>query len=378
MNETAKSGGKEFSFVNNARFVSMIAVVAVHCTWGGNYLAHSGTFFLLQGLKFATIAFFICAGFLLGNKIVTDRPFSYFENRVKNVALPWSIWTGAFILLLVAKAFLMREAVTTTTWTDAALSVVFDTSYWFVPNLLLGLAILLTFRKWLFSPVLGACLGAVSLFYAANIYLDVMPTGHPSAVVGFIFYIWLGVNFFRQKDAVVAYLARVPWSVIFLTVLLTYALAMWETNYIKALGGLDPLNSVKISNQIFSLAVFAMLVKSNWRMVPSAMKVREVTFGIYLIHPWMILFVNILVGAVYYRLWVAPAGEANTLLMLRAASASSDWLFAYPVTLVPVYLLSWALTVLLIRLGLGFTVGQTSAMRSRLRTVESKATEVRA
>jgi len=89
-------GHSNYLFVNNVRFMSMLAIVWVHAEtlWGTSSqpTAHYLQLSLLQFLKFGTIGFFLISGFLMGEGVTRSSPATYFRRRVKAILLPWAFW----------------------------------------------------------------------------------------------------------------------------------------------------------------------------------------------------------------------------------------------------------------------------------------------
>src|SRR5215472_13798791 len=74
------------------------------------------------------------------------------------------------------------------------------------------------------------------------------------------------------------------WSIIGFLVLSGFA-ALQESLILIAAGARDPMDTLRISNQVFSVAVVVAIVKIHGSISPRFLHVRNSTFGIYLIHP---------------------------------------------------------------------------------------------
>jgi surface polysaccharide O-acyltransferase-like enzyme len=70
---------------------------------------------------------------------------------------------------------------------------------------------------------------------------------------------------------------------------LTGLAALQESLMLAATGDPMPLNALRISNQIYSVAVVLVLLKLRKPVWPRDVNVRATTFGIYLTHPLIIL-----------------------------------------------------------------------------------------
>ena len=79
--------------VDNVRFWSMLAVIAVHSlvAWdipSTETSTQNLQLALLQVMKFGTIGFYFISGFLLGHRLDDDAPRAYYQRRLKKVGAP--------------------------------------------------------------------------------------------------------------------------------------------------------------------------------------------------------------------------------------------------------------------------------------------------
>jgi membrane-bound acyltransferase YfiQ involved in biofilm formation len=172
------------------------------------------------------------------------------------------------------------------------------TAFWFVPNLLFALALLLLFRRLLHDARMGFVFLLASLFYGVNIYGEWIPVAHTQAIFGFVFYLWLGAWCAWHFPALEKRLARLSASVMLGLILLALVLALAESKLLYALGSIDPLNTLRISNQLYSVVVVLGILKVKRALWPRFVDVRKHTFGLYLTHTAGIA----LLGAAFRRL----------------------------------------------------------------------------
>jgi membrane-bound acyltransferase YfiQ involved in biofilm formation len=334
-----------YLFVDNLRFWSMLSIVAMHGTNMDDRLAKLPGIIsqlIVTPFKFGTIAFFFASGFLLGGRIETSKPLEYLGRRLRRVFIPWTVWITLLTVLLTAVDVAHRGA-------DAAFSMellrVFGrrflfcltgTAFWFVPNLLIATSVLLLFRRHLDSPFLGLALLGVNLFYVVNIYACWLPAVHTEAVFGFVFYLWFGSYASRHYNSMRGWLQRTPMSALFALAVLTGALAFAESRLLEHLGSIDPSNTLRLSNQAFSMAVIFMVMKFRKAMWPRFVDVQRHTFGIYLSH-------TLLLGGILALIrWNLPV---NVLAGLNK-NVTADLTLRLVVT-VFTYLLSLAVTAAL-------------------------------
>jgi len=293
MRTAEQVGEPGYVFVDNVRFWSMLSIVALHCAGGLDVQKQHALvtkMVLVTPFKFGTIGFFLISGFLMGNGLRTGQPGRYMNKRLKKIFVPWMRWFAlTFLYMLIMnhvhtdpgfkldhkelvelKKLLQRD--------------MFQTPFWFVPNLLVGMYVLVMFRKHLDDVRLGAALLAINLFYVANIYGRWLPSGHQEAVLGFVFYLWLGGYAAQHYDRLRAWLARVPMTALVTMAVVAAGCAFGESLWMHRLGRAVIDNTLRLSNQVFSVLVVLALVKLKRPVWPRFVDVRRETFGLYLSH----------------------------------------------------------------------------------------------
>ncbi|RZK65409.1 MAG: hypothetical protein EOO92_26390, partial [Pedobacter sp.] len=153
---------KNFDFVDTIRCLSMMGIVFEHTEVFGapNYASFYTSFAqasLMQFCKFVTIAFFLIAGFLINHKFVEYTAGQYLKNRFKSTIGPWAFWVNMFIVLELLGLFYFCFVLYNGERTmpvpfleylgERYYHVLFETSFWFIPNFLICIAILLLFKR---------------------------------------------------------------------------------------------------------------------------------------------------------------------------------------------------------------------------------------
>ncbi len=285
----------EYLFVSNVRFLAMAGIVWVHTEYmWGSATPLSGAAYLqvvmLQMMKFGTIGFFLISGFLLGAGMQSARPYTYFQRRVKAVLVPWAFWGFVWFVIALSN-HLMNEM--SRRGLEASLNevvreyleFVFTKSiYWFVPNFILCIAIVLGLYRRVPDLLQGAVFLAFSLFHGANVYLHIIPASHTSALLGFVFYIWLGSFAYKHRDRFTDWLDKTSWLSLISYTCVAAVLAMVESHVLMSRPG-DASNTLRVSNQAYSVLVILLIVKCKGALYPRWLKVRSETFGIFLLHP---------------------------------------------------------------------------------------------
>jgi surface polysaccharide O-acyltransferase-like enzyme len=293
---TVRSGGsnKNYFFVNTIRFWSMVAIVGLHSTAPGDFASpHSRWLLPLFQcvIKFGTIGFFLISGFLLGTRFDECRPMDYLGRRVRKVLLPWLAWTTALAAHGVWH-FWRRGEAGTPLLGHLLFETILHSAYWFVPNLMVGLCILLVLRRFIYDIRLGITLLLVNLVYVVNLYGHWFTSEHTTALFGFVIYLWLGAFAAHHYTALESWLAAKSLWLFSTLVLVTFCLTLLEVSIRHRLHDSTAVNTLGIGIQTYSVAVALLLMKLQKRTWPSWIDVRRQTFGIYLIHPLLLIVVR--------------------------------------------------------------------------------------
>ena len=288
-------------FVDSVRFWSMIAIVAQHGTGAFNLVGGASPWLdqvLRVPLKFGTIGFFLISGFLLGERLQTCPRLPYLGRRLQRVFLPWFLWVSLLVIYLLFIDVEHHRLLLTLHNLLPAFAHKFKyclltTSFWFVPNLILSITVLMIFRRYLYDLRLGAVLLAVYLVYVANLYTLWFSSSHLEALFGFVFDLWLGSYASRHIDAIHRWITEVRLSTLVVLSTLTCVLAFADTRWLAYRHAPDPTNTLRFSNQLFSIAVVLLILKLRRATWPRFLNVRRDTFGIYLTH---ILVLDILLS----------------------------------------------------------------------------------
>ncbi|SES16380.1 acyltransferase family protein [Pedobacter rhizosphaerae] len=349
---------KNFDFVNTIRCISMMGILFEH-----SQIAHAPMYStigativetgVLQFFKFSTIAFFLIGGFLINHKFQEYSAIQYLKNRFKNTVKPWLFWILVYLLLTMLDrtvAYMKGSdggLMFTDFWayiSDLGYRVLFFSPYWFILNFLICITLLLIFKKYLYNYWLGILFGIISLSYSVNLYYKWFETTHTSALFGFVFYLWLGVFLNKYYIKVVEFIKKSSWLMWVLLYVATFSLGVWESMHLIKLGSTDAYNTLRISNIIYSLVSFGILLKIGSIKTLDKLKPRETTFGIYLIHSIVIerflplIFQPLKLNVAKFNVW------QNTGLLLGR--------------FVIVYILCYLLSSLIVKTKMKWTVGQ--------------------
>ncbi|HEY6412457.1 MAG TPA: acyltransferase [Edaphobacter sp.] len=286
----------DYLFVSNVRFLAMISIVWVHTEGFGGGATNSGAHYLqmilVQAMKFGTISFFLISGYLLGEGLTRTNRSKYFYRRVKAVLVPWIFWSCVWFVFAMFQDPLMGGGGLRGlefSLHELALKyltfVFFQSIYWFVPNFFLCLALVLVLYKRVPDYLQGAMFAACSVFYGVNVYLKVIPAEHTSALLGFVLYLWLGLIAYKHRDAWGRWLGKISWTRLSIYAGMAVIFALGELHVLRGLRSGEEFNTLRLSNQVFSVLMVMLIVKCKDALFPKAIDVRGETFGIFLIHP---------------------------------------------------------------------------------------------
>ncbi len=295
---------------------------------------------IVQPMKFGTICFFIISGYLLGKHLsLHDSPWLYYKRRLQVVGVPFLI---AFIVLLIKhlnifniatghydKALFTIQFVRTNVWL-----LLFNSAYWFIFSFLIALGVLLIFWKYSHKPVMGWITGCIAIFYGINIYFGWVEQRHNLATPAYIFYLWLGVWLSHRED-VLLYIRQLPNIWLIGITLLSMYLAIWESRVLWEINSTTPFNTLRLSNQLFSVLVFLFLLRNDISRRLTWFNPRNESFGIYLYHLYFIGVVNLLMRSfniLTYKVEFTGLDLAGVTLL--------RWLIVYTLTLLFVKLVN--------------------------------------
>jgi len=332
----------------------MISIVWVHSIGFGGFATRISTLRLqlviAQLMKFGTISFFLISGYLLGEGLTRTGRTKYFFRRVKAVLVPWIFWSCVWFVFAVFLDPLKGGGLKNSLYElaqDYVKFVFFQSIYWFVPNFFLCFALVLALHRRVPDYVQGAIFGAFSVFYGVNVYLRIVPAEHTSALFGFVFYLWLGQMAYKHRDAWARWLGNVSWARLWVYAGVAAMLTLAEIHMLRGLRTGEEFNTVRLSNQLFSVMVVMLIVKCTMTLYPKTIDVRAETFGIFLIHPILLEIFIAVRDRVPDRTMLGIRGNGVLVISLGLATFGT------------IYLLSLLLTKVLRRVPyLKWTIGR--------------------
>lgn len=272
----------------------------------------------------------------MGERLDSGRRFRYLARRLRRVFLPWLAWFVLYCLIIATeRAALGRPRLSL----DDILRLNFTTAYWFIPNLVVALTVLILCSRCIRDWRWGSAFFIPAVFYAVNIYGQWLPVRHTSAFLGYVGYLWLGAWCSGNWPRVLNFIGSIPILGLAFATASAFVCATLEGYVLLRLHSSDPVNTLRFSNQLFSLCVILLFLKIRTITWPVFVNVREHTFGLYLAHtPVLGVFAFMLkripqVSAITVgwggRFWVSVVLfflTYSAALLITTALASSHWL----------------------------------------------------
>jgi probable poly-beta-1,6-N-acetyl-D-glucosamine export protein len=330
-----------YDFVDHIRALAIIAIVGEHCLTAGVPLTSaSGNYgiylYMMQATKFGTISFFLLAGFLISDKFTTYTPGEYLKRRFNNTFGPWLFWSLVFLA-----AFAINLRVKENIYHDGRFNmgailaevkeIYLYTNYWFIINFMISITLLLIFKRFLYNKWFGLVLLSFTVFYSINVHYEWISAAHTTAILGFVFFLWLGAQLRKNFAVVDEWSVKTPYGILILLVVATGFAAVQEALYLEHHHSVHNFNTLKATNILYSLSMFALLLKIRTLKPLYDLKPRDTTFGIYLVHAIILGFVT---------------PEILRPLHIDAAEISLPYFVAYKTLF---FLLSYAITWIIVR-----------------------------
>ncbi|MDF3077623.1 MAG: acyltransferase [Sphingobacteriaceae bacterium] len=283
--------------IDTIRIITICFIIWGHSLLGWERQVNTGLFnsylttVVYQSGKISTVVFFVVSGFLIRNRLSDYTLGSYFVERFPKVYLPWMLFMALFLVLGIIQQMptlrLLQENKFREIFVDIynlIVGILFYTSYWFITTYAVSMALLVIFQKHSEKLWMGCLLGAITLFYAINLYYQWVPANHGKALFGYVFYIWIGFQIRKRFERLNAFLESAPWLVMLTILLILFFLSCLEGRTLSALGCVDPYASNRITNSLFSIVLFGALLKMGSVKWMNDLQPRKLVFGVFLLH----------------------------------------------------------------------------------------------
>ena len=289
---------------------------------------------LSDAFKYGTLCFFLISGYLLGVKLDQYSGIEFFSKRLRTVAKPWFFWSA-----LLTTTSIISPIIKNKSWEliEILSNVYLKSEYWFVLNYFIALAVMLLFRNTR-SNIAGIIFLLCSLFYSTNIYLKIIPTIHTTAIFGYMFFLWYGQELRRGNNRFIIATMQLKNSTLIIIAIISYSLSVTESIVIKKYLGIetssgiyfnDPINTLRITNQIYGLVVFLLIFNIKKTIFPLWLRPRDETFGLYLVH-WPILIVLTKIFSIVMAVYL----DKNRENLIQNSHINFDWISMLAIVLV--------------------------------------------
>ena len=292
------SGKTNYSEIDTIRFITISIIVWSHSllpAWHDQSVDELFEEIIKSFVKqlgaISTIIFFIVSGILMRSKLQGYSLRGYFNERIPVVYGPWLFIVCFNVLLIMFHQLSQQDLLATRSLSTIAKSIyaivnglIVYGPYWFVLTYLVGMVVLIYFKRYSGNIYFGLVLGAITLFYAVNFHFEWIDTFHTKAILGYTFFIWLGFQFHSHWKEILAKAKKITWPIILTMMLVFFSIACYE-GYILSLKGVrDPFASNRITNIIFSVIFFLFLLKIGPIRIINNLRPRKIVYGVYLIN----------------------------------------------------------------------------------------------
>ena len=302
------SGKTNYSEIDTIRFITISIIVWSHSLlppWHDQstdeLFEEIIKSFVKQLGAISTIIFFIVSGILMRSKLQECSLKSYFNERIPVVYGPWLFIVCFNVLLIMFHQLSQQDLLATRSVSTIVKSIyaiviglIVYGPYWFVLTYLVGMVVLIYFKQYSCNNYFGLVLFAITLFYALNFHFEWIDTLHSKAILAYTFFIWLGFQFHSHWKEILAKVKKITWPIMFIMTLVFFSIACYE-GYILSLNDVrDPFASNRITNIIFSLIFFMLLLKIGPIRIINNLRPRKIVYGIYLINSIVLLELTVI------------------------------------------------------------------------------------
>jgi hypothetical protein len=278
------------------RFVAICSIVWGHslCSWADKTKYQEDyrilTLVANQLGRLGTINFFLISGYFLSKKISGFSIVDYLKYRLPTIILPWLIFLIVLAAIQVLDVYSFHQILTGNTlqilkYTLQLLNgYIFHAAYWYIPVSILSALVLILCKKYINKTGFGFILLGFTLFYSINLYYNWVSALHTKAFLGYVFFLWLGVQLYQHKEKFEPILNKIQWKVLIPLFLLAFTVACFEAEILSKEHSKDSFSSIRITNLIVCLLFFLAVLKSNRLTVLKHLNPRQNVFGIYLVH----------------------------------------------------------------------------------------------
>jgi len=119
------------------------------------------------------------------------------------------------------------------------------------------------YKKVINTRVFAAVLALITFFYSVNLYYAWVSVNHTKSLLGYTFFMWLGVQLRQHIFYVHSVIARISWQGLIAALLTTFALSCAEALHLSTIGCKDAYASIRITNIGLSIVLLIIFLKSR-------------------------------------------------------------------------------------------------------------------
>ena len=285
-----------FDFVNIAKLILAVAIVAVHCA-----LVSDDSPLMLLLCRLGVPYFFIASGFFLNNKCADGNCESAVNRYIKRLMLPYAVFSAVWIAQM-----LIDDAIGGFGMKESAISLIQHILFfprgalWYVWASILGVLMLYPFMKrgkLIRALPLGVALFAVGLlannYYfiadssrwlkpAVDAYLRIFLVSNNAPFVAFVFLL-LGMLMAEYYDKLIRAIRTIP-TILILTV--SVSLLIMESSFIRSKAVSVGDGAFYLSQLIYVPTVFFLTTRIKCPHISASIVIgsKNLSTGIYFLH----------------------------------------------------------------------------------------------
>ncbi|WP_318489999.1 acyltransferase [Photobacterium leiognathi] len=294
------------------RGIAIFAVVAIHVSGVGlkfdaDSFNFNFTILWRNALNFCVPLFVVISGYFLANKDLSGKSdyIDFLKKQISKIYFPMLIWSSVWLLInvLVFQSSFPKELVKLLAFSSSV-------PYYFVALIIQFYLVLPLLQRVVSKSMLCISIGvslSMTIFvfyirYYQNINLPVVVYG--GNLFTYIMFFTLGL--YMGKNSI----AHLSGKALFCVTLICYALSCIESYaLIEAFGQVgDSVTAIKPSSFLYSFFFIIFLFRMKGRISSIILsKVGRMSFGIYLTHLFLLMFVTKIISRFYPSLFSITA-----------------------------------------------------------------------
>ena len=245
--------------------------------------------------RLGTINFFIISGFFFSDKLKKFSVAGYLKYRQYSLIIPWLIFICIFVAVQVCQIYSFQQLAHTNyrevleLLSNLVKAAIFHAAFWFIPVSVFAAIFLIITKRFTNKVWFGLLLFTITLFYCVNLYHGWVSVIHARSFLGYVFYMWLGVQVKNHLQLVKSTIDNISWRTLLVLIPLAFFWACLEGWDLKRIGCSDAFGSIRLSNGTLSILIFMALLKRKTIYSVKKLNPQKYVYGIYLVHSIILL-----------------------------------------------------------------------------------------